>query len=198
MTRYLPLAGVLLIIVVLGWTLLLTGREAEDSGFTDNPVDDPQIGRALPAMALLEAPWPVEHYDPASVEGPYILNVWASWCPPCIVEHPKLTALAESGIPIYAINYKDDAQDAQLFLDRLGDPFQAIAFDPEGRAAFEIGVTGPPETFIIDGQGVIRARFRGAVTDVIWRNRLEPVWLEAVAAAASPDAAAEAEDEAPA
>ncbi|MEO1038953.1 MAG: DsbE family thiol:disulfide interchange protein [Pseudomonadota bacterium] len=189
MTRWLPIIAIIAMLSLLGWTLFQQAtREPEGGVFTSTQIEDPLISRVLPELPLEAAAWPVEGYDPDTVEGPYLLNVWASWCTPCRIEHPVLTEIAESGIPIYAINYKDRPENAQRFLNELGDPFAGIAIDFEGRAGFELGLTGAPETFIIDANNVVRARFRGAVTDVIWRNRLEPVWLSLDPAETAPPA----------
>ncbi|MDE0968548.1 MAG: DsbE family thiol:disulfide interchange protein [Octadecabacter sp.] len=107
-----------------------------------------------------------------------IVNFWASWCAPCRVEHPNLTALAGEGVPIYGINYKDLDQSALSFLDSLGDPYLAVGSDPRGFHAIDWGVYGVPETFLIDGDGTILLRMAAPVTQRELANRLRPA-LEA-------------------
>ena len=170
-----PLAVIALILAALAVALL-----------APSPGHDIHEGRPLPQMALEEFRGGRGAYDPAAVEGPYLLNIWGSWCPPCRVEHPVLMALHASGAPIYGIVYRDRPERARAFLAELGDPFQGLADDPEGRAAFELGVTGAPETFVIDGEGRIRARWRGALTDIVWMRHLEPAWREAGGRARGP------------
>ena len=165
-----PLASAVLLIGL--FAIALTRGEDDDAG-------DTRIDRPLPALPLEAAPG-FAGYDPAAIDGPYLLNVWASWCPPCRVEHPTLQTLHEAGVPIYGVVYKDEPGDARAFIARFGDVWTAQMADPGGRAAIELGVTGPPETFIVDGEGVVRARFRGAITPEIWQSRLAPVWAEAV------------------
>ncbi|XBQ17325.1 MAG: DsbE family thiol:disulfide interchange protein [Oceanicaulis sp.] len=140
---------------------------------------DPMAGRPLPDLPLTEFRGGAGGFEPETIEGPYLLNLWASWCAPCIVEHPVLTELADQGVPIYGIVYKDEPADARAFLTRLGDPFAGLAADPEGRAALELGVTGAPETLLIDAEGVIRARWRGAIDAQIWERTFEDEWREA-------------------
>jgi len=164
-----PLGVILVLLALLGWGLVRPGGEA----------GGPMTGQPLPALALEPFEGGRGAYDPALARGPYLLNFWASWCPPCIVEHPYFAELDAQGVPIFAIVYKDRPQAARNFLDTLGDPFAGLAADPDGRAAFELGVTGPPETFIIDSQGVIRARWRGAVTGEVWARHLDGPWREA-------------------
>lgn len=166
-----PVIGVGLLLTVFAIALL---RPSEGGG-------DPILGQRVSDLNLPLEPvtFAETGYEPDTIEGPYLLNVWASWCPPCRVEHPYFEALAAQGVPIYGVLYKDEESDAAQFLNQLGDPFAGLAADPEGRAGFELGVTGPPETFIVDGEGVIRARWRGAVTDIVWIQRFAEPWAEA-------------------
>jgi cytochrome c biogenesis protein CcmG, thiol:disulfide interchange protein DsbE len=106
---------------------------------------------------------------------PVIVNFWASWCAPCVGEHPLLIILKEkTGIPLIGVNYKDQAAGARRFLGRYGNPFNAVGVDPNGRAAIEWGVYGMPETFIIDAQGRIAYKHIGAITPEALENVLIP------------------------
>ncbi|MFT3988449.1 DsbE family thiol:disulfide interchange protein [Aestuariivirga sp.] len=97
--------------------------------------------------------------------GVSVVNVWASWCAPCREEHPLLLELAgRKDIHLYGINYKDDAENARRFLGTLGNPFSAIVADVNGRAAVDWGVYGVPETYVIDGQGIIRFKQIGPLS----------------------------------
>jgi cytochrome c biogenesis protein CcmG/thiol:disulfide interchange protein DsbE len=94
-----------------------------------------------------------------------VVNVWASWCAPCRVEHPLLTELAKRpDIQLYGMNYKDEPENAVSFLGTLGQPFAAVGADRDGRTAIDFGVYGVPETFIVDGQGMIRYKHIGPLT----------------------------------
>jgi cytochrome c biogenesis protein CcmG/thiol:disulfide interchange protein DsbE len=106
---------------------------------------------------------------------PAILNVWASWCAPCAVEHPLLMSLARSAsVPIYGLNYKDKPDAAKAFLAKLGNPFAAIGADQTGMTAIDFGVYGVPETFVIDGQGRILYRHAGPLTEDIIKTGILP------------------------
>jgi cytochrome c biogenesis protein CcmG/thiol:disulfide interchange protein DsbE len=104
-------------------------------------------------------------FTSADLQGRVVLvNFFASWCAPCQVEHPVLMRLAhDEGIPIYGIAYKDKPQDTRDWLARLGDPFIRIGVDGEGRAGIDWGITGVPETFLIDAKGRIRYRHVGPI-----------------------------------
>ena len=94
-----------------------------------------------------------------------VINVWASWCAPCRVEHPLLTEMARrADIQLFGMNYKDEPQNAVEFLNTLGQPFAAVGMDRDGRTAIDFGVYGVPETFIVDGQGMIRYKHIGPLT----------------------------------
>ena len=108
-----------------------------------------------------------------------LVNFFASWCLPCRVEHPLLTALTEdSGVPLYGINHKDKTADALGWLEDLGNPYARIGVDP-GRAAVNWGVYGLPETFVVDGAGTIRYHFRGPLTAGVIEREVVPL-LEAL------------------
>ncbi|WP_158964687.1 DsbE family thiol:disulfide interchange protein [Chachezhania sediminis] len=103
-----------------------------------------------------------------------LVNFWASWCPPCRAEHPVLKRLSAAGIPLYGVNFKDTAKDADAYLKDEGDPFLALGFDPSGRRAIDWGVTGPPETFIVAGDGTVLFKFIGPLVGADYQNRFLP------------------------
>ncbi len=148
--------------------------------------DDPDAlpstmeGRAAPAIDLPPLGDKPE-FDRAALEadGVKLVNFWASWCAPCRVEHPHLQTLADEGLPIYGVNYKDDDQKALGFLRELGDPYAAIGADTTGRTGLDWGLYGVPETFVIDGDGVVVLRFAGPVTAAILEDRIRPAIAEA-------------------
>jgi cytochrome c biogenesis protein CcmG/thiol:disulfide interchange protein DsbE len=102
-----------------------------------------------------------------------LVNFWASWCPPCRAEHPKLLELAESHT-IIGVNFKDTAGAATKYLNDDGNPFKGVAFDPKGRTAIDWGVTAPPETFILDGEGTVLYRFAGPLIGSDFEQRFMP------------------------
>jgi cytochrome c biogenesis protein CcmG/thiol:disulfide interchange protein DsbE len=140
------------------------------------------IGRSAPVVEVSDIDGLAPLTDAMLRDGEVkIVNFWASWCAPCRVEHPNLTALAEEGVPIYGINYKDLDQNAHSFLDDLGDPYLAVGSDPRGFHAIDWGVYGVPETFLIDGDGTILLRMAAPVTQRELANRLRPALDAAMA-----------------
>lgn len=157
LVAFAPLVALALLVAV-GAALLLRGGERET--FSDG-----RIGRPAPRHELerLGGGAPVAIGERG--DGAYVINVFASWCTPCRAEHEHLVALQARGITIVGIAYKDRPAATQGFLDELGNPFADVALDPDGRYALELGVTGVPETFVIDGDGNIVAVHRGPLTD---------------------------------
>ena len=113
----------------------------------------------------------------ASLEGSYILNVWASWCITCLVEHPYLMELDKKGVNIVGLNYKDEKIDALNWLEKYGNPYELIIHDLKGTLALDLGVTGAPETFLID-DGRVVAHYQGEVNKRIWRDVFQPIISE--------------------
>jgi cytochrome c biogenesis protein CcmG/thiol:disulfide interchange protein DsbE len=110
--------------------------------------------------------------------GVSLVNVFASWCVPCRVEHPLLMALAEDGVAIYGIDYKDPADQAAGWLAELGDPYRAIGADQDGRVAIDWGVYGVPETFVVDAKGRIRHRHVGPLQPQDIEGTIRPLLAE--------------------
>lgn len=101
----------------------------------------------------------------AVVEGPTILNVFASWCAPCELEHPQLLRLRDAGVRVVGLAYKDEPAKTAAFLNRLGDPFAQVLTDRDGRAGVDLGISGVPETYLVGPDGVIRAKHTGPLTE---------------------------------
>jgi cytochrome c biogenesis protein CcmG/thiol:disulfide interchange protein DsbE len=112
--------------------------------------------------------------------GMKLLNFWASWCQPCRVEHPMLEKLKAEGVTIYGINYKDKPEDALKFLGEMGSPYAQIGADA-GPMALDWGVYGVPETYVIDGKGVVVLRLAGPITEGNLESLLRPAMAKAAA-----------------
>jgi cytochrome c biogenesis protein CcmG/thiol:disulfide interchange protein DsbE len=109
-----------------------------------------------------------------------VVNFWASWCVPCVQEQPLLIALKEqTGVKLYGVNYKDQTATARRFLGRYGNPFTAVGVDTDGRAAIDWGVTGMPETFIVNGKGEVVYKHIGPISEETLQSRIIPAILAA-------------------
>ena len=107
--------------------------------------------------------------------GVKLVNFWGTWCVACRLEHPQLLRMAgELGITLHGVNYNDEPARAEAYLEREGNPFTALGEDKTGRTKIDWGVYGAPETFVIDGDGVVRLRFAGPITEDILRHTILP------------------------
>lgn len=131
---------------------------------------DALVGRAVPETVLPmltgDQPGP-GHVDlkTAGVGKPMLINVFASWCAPCRVEHPRLMALKARGVAVVGVAWKDDSVATRAFLDELGDPYSMVLVDAEGRAGLDLGITGAPETFAVDAMGRVVAKSSGPLLE---------------------------------
>ncbi|MBU3738746.1 MAG: DsbE family thiol:disulfide interchange protein [Rhodoferax sp.] len=162
-----PLVVLLVLVLFLGIGLRLDPRE----------VPSPLIGRPAPDFALSRLDAPERSLRRDDLRGQvWLLNVWASWCAACRVEHPVLMDLSrQSGVLLYGLNYKDEREAGLAFLRRYGDPYQASLHDPQGRLGLDFGVYGVPETFVIDRAGVVRYKHIGPLTPDVLRDRILPL-----------------------
>jgi cytochrome c biogenesis protein CcmG, thiol:disulfide interchange protein DsbE len=151
-------------------------------GLTLNPreVPSPLIGKPAPRFELPLLHAPDKTFSQKDMLGSvWILNVWASWCPPCLVEHPVITELSRSGpAPVVGLNYKDAREDALPWLKRNGDPYKLTVYDAAGRIAIDYGVYGVPETYVIDRKGIIRYKHIGPLTPEIADKKIRPLVKE--------------------
>lgn len=107
---------------------------------------------------------------------PFVINFFASWCVPCRVEHPLLMRMAaQNHVPLYGIAYKDKPEDSARLLATFGDPYRQVGIDRDGRVGLNFGVYGVPETYVIDGAGIIRKRFVGPLNTVTVDKELLPL-----------------------
>jgi len=164
---YIPLLAFVVMAIFLGIGLTLNPRE----------IPSPLIGKPVPEFTLPAVKGRTLGLASADLRGQVsLVNVFASWCVACREEHPVLMGLSQQGIvPIHGLNYKDKPDDAQAWLDQLGDPYTRTGADISGRVGIDWGVYGVPETFVIDRNGNIAYKHIGAVTPEALRDTLLPL-----------------------
>ncbi len=170
--RLLFIAPLLVFLILVGYFAI---------GLTKDPRVLPNMlaGKPVPEFSLA----PLEKRDMLGFKNTDLLgdvtlvNVFGSWCVACRVEHPFLMSIKEQGlIPIHAIDWREeDRQAGPLWLKKHGDPYTLIGDDPISKAAIAFGVTGAPETFLVDRKGVIRFKHIGPLSETIWRDTLQPL-----------------------
>ena len=158
------------LVVLLGVGLTLNPRE----------VPSPLIGKAAPPFELPLLQEEQKKFASREMLGKvWLLNVWASWCEPCLQEHPVISALAKTlPAPVVGLNYKDARENALPWLQRNGNPFYQTVFDGSGRIGIDYGVYGVPETYVIDKKGIIRYKRIGPVTPEIVAKKIAPLVKE--------------------
>ena len=148
-------------------------------GLSLNPreIPSPLINKPAPAFSLPALDAPDQKISAQDLRGKvWVLNVWASWCVACRIEHPLLVEFSKAGmVPIYGLNYKDKRDDAMRWLVNFGNPYTRSLSDIDGLVGIDFGVYGVPETFVIDKQGVIRMKHIGPVTPEVLRDEIIPL-----------------------
>ncbi|RLA51088.1 MAG: DsbE family thiol:disulfide interchange protein [Gammaproteobacteria bacterium] len=179
---FLPLLIFIVLAVMLYW-----GLERDPNAMPSALVDRPVPAFTLPALnvdSLDTENLDVDNLDADKglvdeqlfVGKVTLLNVWATWCPSCRIEHPYLAELTAQGVPIIGLNYKDDDEKARRWLLRYGNPYQLVIADHQGRLGLDLGVFGAPETYLIDSTGVIRFKHVGVLNDRVWQSKIAPLY----------------------
>jgi cytochrome c biogenesis protein CcmG/thiol:disulfide interchange protein DsbE len=166
----LPLA---IFVVLVGFLWVGLGRDPRE-------VPSPLVDKPAPAFSLAQLDDPAKKLGPADLKGQvWLLNVWASWCVSCRVEHPLLIALAKTKlVPIIGLDYKDTNDLGRAWLTEYGDPYQVSVVDADGRVGIDWGVYGVPETFVVDKAGVIRYKQIGPITLESLQQKILPLVRE--------------------
>jgi len=160
-----PLGIFLVMVVFLGVGLTLDPKE----------VPSPFIGKPAPAFSVPLLYSPEKRFTPDDLKGKvWLLNVFASWCVSCRAEHRLITQMANDGLIMVGLNYKDEPADAKQWLAELGNPYTMIPTDRDGKVGIDWGVYGVPETFIIDKQGIIRYKQIGPINAAVLQETIMP------------------------
>jgi cytochrome c biogenesis protein CcmG/thiol:disulfide interchange protein DsbE len=141
-------------------------------------IPSPLIDRPVPAFDLAPIGGREAGLSSSDLKGePSLVNIFGSWCVACMVEHPVLMGIKAAGlVPIHGVNWREvDARAGPAWLARHGDPYTRIGADPDSKAAIALGVTGAPETFVVDADGVIRYKHTGPITEDVWEDTLWPI-----------------------
>ncbi|OWL91260.1 DsbE family thiol:disulfide interchange protein [Halopseudomonas aestusnigri] len=170
MRRLLLIVPLLLFLVLAGF--FLQSLMTKEEGVTELELPSPLLNKPFPTFDLPSVIDGEPRITQADLKGPALVNIWATWCVACRVEHPVLNRLAAEGVVIYGVNYKDTNADAIKWLKDFHNPYQLNISDADGRLGLDLGVYGAPETYLIDANGVIRHKFIGVIDERVWDTDL--------------------------
>ena len=163
---FLPLFILVVLVVVL-----FEGLFVSDKNSASPLVDHPFPAFSLPDLQDSAT----QHTESLFRGGITVVNVWATWCSTCYIEHPFLMELKQQGVRLYGISYKDDDDKARQWLLKHGNPYRATIVDGKGQLAINLGVSGAPETFLVDSNGVILYRHQGDMNAAVWQHQFVPL-----------------------
>jgi cytochrome c biogenesis protein CcmG/thiol:disulfide interchange protein DsbE len=167
-------------VIPLALFLMLAGFFAVGLMHDPREVPSPFIGKPAPAFRLEQLHEPKLAFTPEDMKGKvWLLNVWASWCVSCRVEHPLLVEMSKRNVvPIVGLNYKDRREDGVQWLSKFGNPYALSAWDLDGKVGIDYGVYGVPETFVVDKHGTIRYKQIGPITPEALEKKIMPLIRE--------------------
>jgi cytochrome c biogenesis protein CcmG/thiol:disulfide interchange protein DsbE len=131
--------------------------------------------KPLPAFQLPDLLTAAPVSNAALKDKIVLVNVWATWCPSCLYEHPYLVKLSQQGVVIVGVDYKDEPEKARQWLQEKGNPYLAVVDDRAGSLGLDLGATGAPETYLVDRNGVVRWRYQGPIDERVWTETLQPL-----------------------
>lgn len=168
----------LVVFVLLSLVFFQLEKRMVSGDYDPSMLPSALVGKPLPEFSLTTLDNADKTIESIELNNkPALLNVWATWCVSCRVEHAFLNDLAEKGIRIFGLNYKDDREKANRWLARLGNPYQLNLFDVDGKLGINMGVYGAPETYVIDANGIVRYRHVGIVDERVWQSKILPLGL---------------------
>jgi cytochrome c biogenesis protein CcmG/thiol:disulfide interchange protein DsbE len=168
----------LIAFVLLGGLFFFVQNNIKEGSYDPQALPSALVGQSLPEFQL-----PILNAADNKIatkkdlpSGWLLINVWATWCPSCHFEHAYLNKLAaDKDIKIIGIDYKDENAAAQQWLQEKGNPYALVLADQEGRFGLDLGVTGAPENFLVDPQGIVRLRWQGPLDETVWAKNFRPL-----------------------
>lgn len=166
----------LFIFIALAALFFGVETRVSDGEYDPKALPSALIGKSFPEFSLPDVLTGAALDQSLFVGKVSIVNVWATWCPTCLYEHPYLLELAARGdVSVFGINYKDDSEKARRWLMGKGNPFAANILDTQGKLGLDLGVTGAPETFVVDHRGIVHMRYQGGLDERVWQTRFAPL-----------------------
>ncbi len=165
----------LFVFVVLALFFFVVQKQIGDGDYDPQNMPSALLNKPLPAFRLPDLASGAEVTGDVLKNKIALVNVWATWCPTCHYEHPYLMKFAQQGVVILGVDYKDEPEKAKQWLREKGNPYIAVLDDRAGKFGLDLGVTGAPETYVVDARGIVRLRYQGALDDRIWSETIAPL-----------------------
>lgn len=177
----------LIVFAVLAAFFFVVQKQIGSGDYHPENLPSALISKPLPAFALPDLQSGAIVTNDVLARKITLVNVWATWCPSCVYEHAYLVKLAQQGVAILGVDYKDEPQKAKQWLEEKGNPYIAVLDDRAGKFGLDLGVTGAPETYLVDRDGIVRLRYQGPLDQRVWEETFKPVvdQLGGVAASAN-------------
>lgn len=170
MGRYALLAGFFIMMAVF-WVVLDRMGEGK---YNPKSIPSEFIGKPAPEINVPDLLDESVVVKTADMKGKtWLLNVWGTWCPECWREHKFLLELQKAGVTIIGLNWRDEKAEAISMINRMGNPFSKIGFDPDSSVAMDWGVYGAPETFLVNAEGTILVKHAGGITPTVWQQKFQ-------------------------
>lgn len=175
----------LIVFIVLAGFFFGVQKQIGSGDYNPENLPSALLNKPLPAFSLPDVQSGAT-IDNAVIAGKVALvNVWATWCPSCVYEHRYLVELAQRGVVILGVDYKDEPEKAKKWIAEKGNPYIAVLDDRAGKLGLDLGVTGAPETYLVDNRGIVRMRYQGPLDQRVWEENFRPLfdkltkgWLE--------------------
>ena len=165
----------LIIFAVLAVFFFVVQKQIGSGDYNPENMPSALIGKPLPAFELPELQSGETVTNALIANKVALVNVWATWCPSCAYEHPYLVKLKQRGVVLLGVDYKDQPAQAQQWIDSKGNPYIAVLDDRAGNFGLNLGVTGAPETFVVDREGIVRLRYQGPLDQRVWDETFKPL-----------------------
>jgi cytochrome c biogenesis protein CcmG/thiol:disulfide interchange protein DsbE len=165
----------LIVFAVLAIFFFVVQKQIGSGAYDPQNMPSALLDKPLPAFQLPDLVSGATVTNAALKDKIVLVNVWATWCPSCLYEHPYLVKLAQQGVLIVGVDYKDDAVKARQWLQEKGNPYMAVLDDRAGTMGLDLGATGAPETYLVDHLGIVRWRYQGPIDERLWSQRLQPL-----------------------
>ena len=165
----------LIIFVVLAVFFFVVQKQIGSGDYNPENMPSALLNKPIPAFQLPDLQSGAVVNNDAIKNKVALINVWATWCPTCHYEHPYLMTLAQQGVVILGIDYKDDPEKAKQWLQEKGNPYIAVLDDRAGKLGLDLGVTGAPETYVVDRKGIVRLRYQGDLNQRVWDETFKPL-----------------------